>query len=314
MKEILKAALLRLGVSAAHAALLVANIPDDAEVPKDLTADAVVGGAFAKLSETLETNDAFKDAVAKVRTSTSGKLLKMLTAKARKEFPDVTDEEFEALPEENRYDELVKLAASKKTKAAEGDAATEVSKLNAKLRKKDEELKDLREVQLPAARTAGENERELVRAERAIETALAKGGKLLVKPEFSTDIAAKQLAKKGLVLKIQPDGSTKVMKKDGDGKLIPAHDDHHNEITLDNVAKEIGIEAGLYQLNNGAAGGGKGGDADRKKGDEGADANRGGGGNRMLRGQDKARAHAAELAKRRTEETDRRGGATNDED
>ena len=302
MKKLIKAALLRLGVSEEHAEKLTASIPDALEAPKDLTDEQVATAAFVRLSGTLSSNDAFKDALKTVRGSAVGKLTKMLQAKMRKAFPGITEEEIEALPEENTLDALIELAATKVKPAdpKEGDSASEVVKLNAQLKKAKLRIQKLENEELPAARSAGEAAAQRVRLERHIEQELgnkdAMGGELLVKTGFATPMLMDQLTKL-YTLQEKKGGGVQLMKKGDDDKLVPAYGTDHNEITITAELRRIGTEAGLFKLNNGKAGDkGKGGDG----GQGGGEGGQGGGVRRFkLRGEDKAKAHAEEFKKRR---------------
>lgn len=290
MKKLIKDLMLRLGVDAATAAKIVEAFKEDGEVPEGLTVDTIVAGAFAKLGETLATNEAFKVQVGKIRTGATGKLMDMLTKKLRKLFPEITDEQIEALPEEGTYDALVELAATlrapKVKKEGEEDPeakhAGELLKLNGLIRDLKKDNKRLTDEELPAAKNLGEKARERVAIERALERELSQGDGLVVDVEFATpSVLAKIEAVHDVAL---VDGKVKLFRK---GTKDPDHDAEHNEITFEKRARTIATEAKLLKLNNGPAGGDK--KKDEPAGGGGSENNDG---RRLPPGLAKAKAHA----------------------
>ncbi len=278
MKERLKAVLLLLGVSAEHADKLL----ESDEAPKDLTNEQVKAAAVEKLKKVLEADKSFTDPIHK---ATQGKLLDMWTKKVRKAFPGITDEEFDALPQENNFEALVTLAATKATaeKGDAGDKDKEITKLNGTLRELRTELKKIREEELPAAKAAGERERENVLLDREAERVLTKGEGLVIDAEFAIPSAMSKLREQYDVKHLN--GKPVLRKK---GEDVAAFDAENNEVTFEAALRAIGTTAKLFKVSNGTADVKKGGDGDGDDGAKGRNIN-------LPPGVAKAKAHADKM-------------------
>lgn len=149
MKELFIALLSSLGVS--DEVIEILKSEDEAKI-KALKADDIYKEAQDMQKEILAEDAEF---LAPLKAETIKGLLITREKEFLRDFKDyVSQSDLDALPEKNRYDALVKLAAKKvKEKAKEGttpdDKDKEIDRLNSELEKRDEIIKDFEEVKLP---------------------------------------------------------------------------------------------------------------------------------------------------------------------
>lgn len=154
--EIAITALKKLGISDAT----LEELKDEAKAEK-VDIDQIVGDVFESQKEIImePKSDYMKEFAAQTRAS----VLKPKEEKLFKKFKEfgITQEEFDKLPENERFDKLVDLA-HKKAKdfkpAGEGEAQKEIDRLHGEILSKDEEIKKLREEEIPAVETKWKNQ------------------------------------------------------------------------------------------------------------------------------------------------------------
>lgn len=163
MDELLKKLLKALGVETVTDEML-----NDAEKLKLIKVEDVVSEIVGNQKEILSSD---ADFIAPIRTAAIGEVLNARQQNAIK-LGLITKEEVAALPEKDRFDAVLKLIAekSKKAPANADDKDKEIERLNSLVLNKDEELRKIKEEEIPSIQTQFQKqltEREINLAIRA---------------------------------------------------------------------------------------------------------------------------------------------------
>lgn len=181
----------------------------------------------------------------------------------------ITAEEVEAMPEANRFNQLMKLFKERvgtvpKKEGEADDKDKEIEKLNKEIEARDRTIGDYKDNLLPAA------ERKAVEVEHGFhikgsigKAAIAGDRKLVLAGDKTTSLLYGDLTE---LYDLSWDGKRTVLKEKG--KDVVAHNpkERSKPLTLEDVIPEIGEKNGYFVLNNGN---------DSKKEGTGSDANKG---------------------------------------
>ena len=222
MRAEVKTLLTKLGVSAETLADLAAE-------DKQVKVDDIFASIKTSFEERLKNDDAF---LTPIKSAVRGEVLSSKERKLMKQF-GVTQEEYDALPQQTKFDSLIDLCGTKSKPAGTPDEVkAEIEKLRGKLAEKDERIKKLTEEEIPQIKSLVERERleaqRTLALQKALKTSLGER-KLLVSEEAAFAVINSDAASK---YDIRYDGGAlKVYQKGSD-----------NEAFDDNTNKKITVE------------------------------------------------------------------------
>lgn len=265
----------------------VADLADD-EKAKDLDVKEIQKATLANLRDVFKNDESFTSELEK------GFRAALLSSKENKlkkafDFLGLSDEDFAALPEKTKFDDLIGLLATKaqdlkKKAGGSGDKDAEIEKLNTTIRDLKAEKKKLEEETIPGIRQEVALERRQMKLDGITRKALDKHD-LVIDKDFAHGSVMAQISG-GYDLDLQEDGSVRILNK---GKETEAFDDNNQKLTLDALIGSTVKAAKLVKESNGGSGG--------KKGE--GEGDQGGGGREAqktnLPGLQKAQAHAKEM-------------------
>lgn len=226
-KAIEKAAaiLTKLGVDKDLIAVLKGE--DETKI-KEIAVDDIVAEIVDNQKEILSADPAFIDPIKQAERGAILTKREQVILDAFKSF-GLTKEEYEALPEGNRTDALIKLAAkkAKESRPPDGDKDLKIQELAASIEARDAELKKLREEEIPSIETRfrTEREQELLSNKLRITFEKSLGSKLALDPDILYPAAQAKLSEKydaklegGAVVLYDKGKTTKALKN---AKPIP---------------------------------------------------------------------------------------------
>jgi len=212
----------------------------------EVKVDDIYKAAREGIAEALKNDDAF---ITPIKAAARGEVLSSKENKLMKQF-GVTKEEYEALPQQTKFDSLIELCGTKaKPTGTPEEVKAEIEKLRANLAAKDEKIKKLEEEEIPAIKSQAEQAREQIKREqllqKSLKTAIADR-KLIVSEEAAFAVINGEALSKYDV-KIE-NGSPVLYKK---GTDLKAFDDNNKQITVEGLFS-LTLEAhNLVQKSNG---------------------------------------------------------------
>lgn len=219
---------------------------DKEEDVADIAVADLKKGIFDRHKTALLSDDVFlKPIVDETRIGT----LNARSNQLQKKFADlVTKAEFDAIPDKNRYDDLVELIIKKVAESKpSGDSAKEIKELHEKLRESEAKIEKLEKEDIPAIETKFTQLEASKHLAGILRKEFDKYAKDMVTdaenlwPAFETRIHSDY--------DFAPNGTTvKVLKK---GATSPAVDDKFHEINFPDYAKKILIENKFLKASNG---------------------------------------------------------------
>lgn len=209
----------------------------DAEELKKIDPKKMAAVVYDATKERLQNDDAF---IEPLKVKIRGEVLEPRQRKARKLIPEITDEEYEALPVESKLDSLIELAVKKlRTTQAPDDAKKEIEKLRTKNQELADSLKKINEEIIPGIKAEADNTRNEIKIEQSVLTKLSKQ-KLKLEAEDAMQLILPTIRSKYDV-KIS-DGNIKVLQK---GKDLDAYGDDNKKITLESLVESAVAEKKL---------------------------------------------------------------------
>jgi hypothetical protein len=242
MRAELKTLLTKLGVSTEN---ITALSTDEGSVD----VNALYQATRDNLAEALKNDEAF---IQPIKASVRGEVLSSKERKLMKQF-GVTQEEYDALPQNTKFDSLIDLCGTKaKPSGASDEAKAEIDKLRAKIVEKEERIKKLTEEEIPAIKSTVERERAEVVRKMELQKALKKAvgdKKLIVSEDAAMAVINADLGNKfDFVLE---NGEFVVYKKGS--TEIKAFDENNRQVTVESAFQSALASHKLIQLSNGGA-------------------------------------------------------------
>lgn len=217
MRAEVKTLLTKLGLSAEA-------IADLATEDKAVKVDEIFASVKTSFEDRLKNDDAF---LTPIKSSVRGEVLSSKERKLMKQF-GVTQEEYDALPQNTKFDSLIDLCGTKaKPNGTPDDVKAEIEKLRGKLVEKDDRIKTLMEVEIPQIKSAVDRERaeaqKTIQMQRALKSVLGDR-KLIVSEDAAFAVINSEAAAK-YDIKYEG-GALKVYNK---GSETEAFDDNTNK-------------------------------------------------------------------------------------
>jgi hypothetical protein len=217
MRAEVKTLLTKLGLSAEA-------IADLATEDKAVKVDEIFASVKTSFEDRLKNDDAF---LTPIKSSVRGEVLSSKERKLMKQF-GVTQEEYDALPQNTKFDSLIDLCGTKtKPSGTPDDVKAEIEKLRGKLVEKDDRIKTLMEVEIPQIKSAVDRERaeaqKTIQMQRALKSVLGDR-KLIVSEDAAFAVINSEAAAK-YDIKYEG-GALKVYNK---GSETEAFDDNTNK-------------------------------------------------------------------------------------
>lgn len=217
MRAEVKTLLTKLGLSAEAIADLAAE-------DKAVKVDEIFASVKTSFEDRLKNDDAF---LTPIKSSVRGEVLSSKERKLMKQF-GVTQEEYDALPQNTKFDSLIDLCGTKtKPSGTPDDVKAEIEKLRGKLVEKDDRIKTLMEVEIPQIKSAVDRERaeaqKTIQMQRALKSVLGDR-KLIVSEDAAFAVINSEAAAK-YDIKYEG-GALKVYNK---GSETEAFDDNTNK-------------------------------------------------------------------------------------
>jgi hypothetical protein len=217
MRAEVKTLLTKLGLSAEA-------IADLATEDKAVKVDEIFASVKTSFEDRLKNDDAF---LTPIKSSVRGEVLSSKERKLMKQF-GVTQEEYDALPQNTKFDSLIDLCGTKaKPSGTPDDVKAEIEKLRGKLVEKDDRIKTLMEVEIPQIKSAVDRERaeaqKSIQMQRALKSVL--GDRKLIVSEDAAFAVINSEASAKYDIKYEG-GALKVYNK---GSETEAFDDNTNK-------------------------------------------------------------------------------------
>lgn len=215
----------------------------DAAILEKVDLKTLNASVYSKHKELLKNDDAFLEPL---KVEIRGAVLQPRERKARKLFPELTDEEYDALPAETKLDSLIeagvkKIRESKGLKADEKDK--EIERLRAEGAADKAALKKIQEEEIPKIRGEVQSTKNSLKMEREAIKLLAKK-KLKIDPEDAYALVIAEATREADIS--IDDAGFKIKQK---GKDLDLFDDKNNKVTFETLieravkAKNLEIES-----------------------------------------------------------------------
>lgn len=229
---------------------IIANITSEKEEDRNkVKAEDVANSITEKYKARLKNDQSFIDPL---HAELTGKISGTVQNKIAKKVLGMTESELNALPKEKLMDTLIDMTI-KKISDAKGDKTPddkdkEIEKLNNKLLKKDEELKKVREEEIPSLQRKQVDFENGYRFKEEISSELDKH-KIIVGKKAALTIVNSFIAERADV-KFTEDGKHKLMQKGSDVELF----ENNTQVKLGDLVKQAVESEKLIQLSNGGGG------------------------------------------------------------
>ncbi len=241
LKDLLK----KLGLSAAHIETVTA--PD-----AEFDVDEVAGEATTNIQQALENDEAF---IGKLKGNWQGEVLSSKERYLMKASNGLlTQAEIDALPKQDRFNKVVDLLVTKlnSSKPANDDKDKEIDRLNKLVQERENELRTVREEELPKAQREAQKVAENFHLRESILKAVQASGKKTVLPVDKTVDLLYADALSAYDLKW--DETTKAPKVLQKGKDLLAYSDKDRSkpLSVNDIVPSIAEAQGYFVRNNAA--------------------------------------------------------------
>lgn len=249
LKELLK----KLGLSAKH--IETVTTPD-----ADFDVDEVAGEATSNIQQALENDEAF---IGKLKGNWQGEVLSSKERYLMKASNGMlTQAEIDALPKQDRFNKVVDLLVTKlsSSKPVSDDKDKEIERLNKLVQERENELRTVREEELPKAqRQAQEVAANFHLRESILKAVQATGKKTVLPVDKTVDLLYADALSAYDLKWDETSKAPKVLQK-GKDLLAYSEKDRSKPLSVSDIVPSIGEAQGYFVRNNAPDEGDKTGD------------------------------------------------------